>query len=49
LASGIGSVIGPLLAGQVVALTGGYRMVWLVALLLVLVAAFIIVPVKRAR
>jgi MFS family permease len=45
----IGQVLAPLLAAAVVTLTGGYRMVWVAALLLVLIAAVSIVPVKRAR
>jgi hypothetical protein len=47
--AGLATNLGPVLAGEVVALTGGYRMVWVVALVLVLVAAPVIVPVKRAR
>jgi MFS family permease len=49
VATTVGQALAPLLAAQVVALTGGYRLVWVVALVLVLVAAAVIVPVKRAR
>jgi MFS family permease len=49
VASNLGLAIAPIMAAQVVALTGGYRMIWVVALVLVLVAAVVIVPVKRAR
>jgi MFS family permease len=49
LGGSLGQALGPVVAGQVVALTGGYRMVWLVALVLILVAAVAIVPVKRVR
>jgi MFS family permease len=49
MATNIGQVIGPIIAGQVVALTSGYAGVWVVATVLVLIAAGAIVPVKRAR
>lgn len=49
LAISVGQALGPIVAGQVVALTGGYRMVWVVALVVVLISAIVIVPVKRAR
>lgn len=49
LGSNLGQALGPVAAAQVVALTGGYRAVWLVALVLIAVAAFAIIPVKRAR
>jgi len=35
--------------GFLAALAGGYGMVWVVALVLVLVAAAVFVPVKRVR
>ena len=49
VASNLGQALGPVLAGQVVAITGGYRVVWLLALVLVLVAAVAVVPVKKVR
>jgi MFS family permease len=49
MANSIGQALGPLLAAEIVTLTGGYRMIWVVGLVLVLVAAVVIVPVKRAR
>jgi MFS family permease len=49
LGGNFGQAIGPVVAGQVVALTGGYAMVWLVSAVIVLIAAVAIVPVKRAR
>ena len=49
VATWIGQALSPLLAAQIVALTGGYRLVWVVAMVLVLVAAVVIVPVKRVR
>jgi MFS family permease len=47
-AANLGSVMGPLLAGIVLSATGGYRMIWLAALLLAVVSAFALMPVKRA-
>jgi MFS family permease len=47
-AANMGSVMGPILAGVVLSATGGYRMVWLAALLLAVFAAFALMPVKRA-
>jgi MFS family permease len=49
LGTSIGQALGPILAGQAVALTGGYGAVWAVATMLVLVAAGAVIPVKRAR
>ncbi|MBC7702427.1 MAG: MFS transporter [Rhodoferax sp.] len=48
-ASNVGSVLGPVLAGGVLSATGGYRMIWLAALLLCVLAALSLIPVKRAR
>ncbi|MEU4227025.1 MFS transporter [Nonomuraea sp. NPDC026600] len=48
LATNLGQALGPVLAGQIVALSGGYTLVWVAALVLVAVAAVAIVPV-RAR
>ncbi|XVV15071.1 hypothetical protein ACQP2X_12235 [Actinoplanes sp. CA-131856] len=49
LASNLGQALGPFLAGQVVVLTGGYRGVWAVALVLTAVAALSILRVRNAR
>ncbi|MGQ4407323.1 MFS transporter [[Kitasatospora] papulosa] len=49
LAGNFGQAIGPVAAGQVVAITAGYSMVWVVSLVVVVVAAFAILPVKRAK
>jgi MFS family permease len=49
LAANLGSLMGPLLAGAVLSATGGYRMIWLAALLLAVVAAFALMPLKRAK
>lgn len=47
-AANLGSFMGPILAGVVLSATGGYRMIWLAALLLAVIAAFALMPVKRA-
>ncbi|WP_232677401.1 MFS transporter [Nocardioides sp. R-C-SC26] len=49
IATNLGQLIGPVVAAGVVAATGGYRMIWLVAFVLVAAAAVAVVPVKRAR
>lgn len=49
LAGNLGQAIGPAVAGLVLALTGGYRMIWLAAFFLVLLAALAIIPVRRAN
>lgn len=49
LASNLGQAIGPIVAAGVLAATGGYRMIWLTALVLTVVAAFAVMPVKRAK
>ncbi|WP_216915857.1 MFS transporter [Nocardia noduli] len=49
MAGNLGQGIGPIIGGQVVALAGGYRAVWVVAAVVVLAAAAAIIPVKRAR
>jgi MFS family permease len=43
-----GQALGPVLAGQIVALTGEYGLIWPVAAVLVAVAGFAIMPVKKA-
>lgn len=49
LASNLGQAMGPLVASAVLAVTGGYKMIWLVSLILVTIAAFAVLPVKRAK
>lgn len=49
LGSNLGQALGPVLAGQVVALTGGYRAVWAVALVLSAIGAVAILRVRNAR
>ncbi|MBC5763204.1 MFS transporter [Ramlibacter albus] len=48
-AANLGSLLGPVLAGAVLAGTGGYRLVWLAALLALVVSALALMPVKHAR
>jgi MFS family permease len=49
LGSNLGQALGPVLAGQVVALTGGYRAVWGVAAVLTAIAAVGILRVRNAQ
>ncbi|HSV54258.1 MAG TPA: MFS transporter [Burkholderiaceae bacterium] len=49
LASNLGQAIGPIVAGLVLSVTGGYRMIWLTALVLTALAALAVVPVKKAK
>jgi MFS family permease len=49
LGANIGQALGPVLAGLIVSATGDYRLIWVVALLLSVVAAAAIVPVKGTR
>ncbi|GAA3384021.1 MFS transporter [Cryptosporangium minutisporangium] len=49
LGSNLGQALGPVLAGQIVALTGGYRGVWAIAAVLTAVAALAIFQVRGAR
>lgn len=49
LATNAGQALGPMLAGQIVALTGSYQLVWPLAFVLVAVAAVAIIPVKGAK
>jgi len=49
LGGNLGQAMGPILAGLAVSLSGGYQMVWVVAAVLVFVAALAIIPVRRAR
>lgn len=48
-AANLGSVMGPILAGAVLAATGDYRVVWLAAMLVLLISAFALMPVRSAR
>jgi len=49
LATNFGQALGPILAGQIVAIFASYGMIWAVSMLLALVAAVVIIPVKRVR
>ncbi|MGV2984339.1 MFS transporter [Microbacterium sp. AGC85] len=49
LGGNLGQALGPVLAGQLVAIAGGYGIVWLVAAPIVLIAAIVILPVKRVK
>jgi MFS family permease len=49
VATNLGQSLAPVLAAQVVLITGGYRMVWAAALLLVGAAALTIWPVREGR
>ncbi|MHA6523611.1 MFS transporter [Tessaracoccus sp. G1721] len=49
LGGNLGQALGPLLAGQLVAFTGGYSGVWIMGAVIVTIAAVAILPVKRAR
>lgn len=42
----LGQVMGPILAGLVFSATGGYRMIWIAALLVLVLSAFAVMPVK---
>ena len=44
----LGMTLGPTVAGQVVAITGSYQLVWIIGSAIVLLAALLIVPVRRA-
>lgn len=49
LATNVGQALGPILAAQVVAISGSYFLVWPIAFVLVALAAVSILPVKGAR
>ncbi|MEN2742849.1 MFS transporter [Microbacterium sp. X-17] len=49
LGSNLGQALGPILAAQIVALTGGYGLIWVAAFVLVAIAGIAIIPVKGAR
>ena len=48
LGTNLGQALGPILAAQVLAITGGYQGIWVAALVLVAAAAVVILPVKKA-
>jgi MFS family permease len=45
----LGQVMGPIMAGIVFSASGGYRMIWLAALFVLVLSAFALMPVKHAR
>jgi MFS family permease len=49
MATNIGQALAPILAAQIVVLTGGYQMVWAAGLVLAAIAALAMLRVKRAR
>jgi MFS family permease len=49
LGGNFGQALGPILGGQLIAVVGGYWVVWAAAIPIVLVAAIVILPVKRAK
>ena len=49
LGGNLGQALGPIIAGGVVAATGSYRMIWVSAIALVVLAALAILPVRRAK
>ena len=49
LATNVGQALGPILAAQVVAISGSYFLVWPIAFVLVGIAAVAILPVRGAR
>jgi MFS family permease len=49
LGGNLGQALGPLLAGVVVAVTGGYTALWIVAIVIVVIAALLVFPIRRVR
>jgi len=49
LGGNLGQALGPLIAGFVVASTGGYRALWVVSIIFVALAAVMVIPIKRVR
>ncbi|GAA3909522.1 MFS transporter [Microbacterium invictum] len=49
MATNLGQSLSPILAAQIVVLTGGYQLVWVAGIVLVAIAAVAILPVKGAR
>jgi MFS family permease len=48
-AANLGSLMGPAMAGIVLATTGSYKLIWLAALVLAVLAAFALMAVKGDR
>jgi len=48
VATTLGMTLGPIVAGQLVALTGSYQLVWIAGAVIVAFAAYLVVPVRRA-
>ncbi len=49
LGGNLGQALGPVLAGIIISATGSYRLIWLIAMVIMLLAAFAIIPVKKAK
>lgn len=49
LGGNLGQALGPLLAGVVVAVTGGYTALWIVGIVIVVIAAVLVFPIRRVR
>ncbi|MDQ0614000.1 MFS family permease [Microbacterium sp. W4I4] len=49
VATNLGQAIAPLVAGQIVAISGSYALVWVASIIVVLIAAVAIVPVRSVR
>lgn len=49
IGNNLGQALGPVLAAQIVVITGGYGGVWVAGAVLVILAAFLVLPVKRVR
>jgi MFS family permease len=49
LGGNFGQAVGPILGGQLIAVVGGYWVVWAAAIPIVLIAAIVILPVKRVK
>ncbi|MDO4258271.1 MAG: MFS transporter [Actinomycetaceae bacterium] len=49
LGGNLGQAIGPVVANAVVTYLGGYKSVWIVSAIIVLVAAFAVIPIKRVK
>jgi len=49
VASNLGQSLAPIVAAQVVVITGGYQAIWIIALVVAAIAAVAIIPVKGTR
>ncbi|HSU66721.1 MAG TPA: MFS transporter, partial [Tepidisphaeraceae bacterium] len=49
LATNLGQAAAPLVAGQIVVLTGSYSLVWAISIVIVLMAGFAVLPIKGVR